>query len=211
MRAPTVVAAISIAFLVPQIAKGGSGLDERDEAYWAREALKTLCMGNRLDPAAALRQAEGEGWRPLPDGATPEAALAKDLGFTGAVIRWKASPRGQRVVLILGDGGKAGPGCAVMFDAPFATASSVIGGHFMLPVRRFDTVGPQHHLWAFVEEPGKRRRAVKSYFGKIDHARIAQARARRTFSTIAVIGRPQTNSVVFLYSVPPPIAEEHRT
>jgi hypothetical protein len=193
------------ATLLASRAAARSGLDERDEAYAAREALKTLCMGHRLDPAAALRHAEADGWRPLPE--TGPAILPRlddtlaVTGLTGVSARWKLSPRGAMVVLLLGDGAQAGPGCAVVFRAPFSTASSVVGGHFMLPVRRFATVSPSRHRWVFVEEAGKRRRAVKSYFGRIDHALIARATAQRALATIEVIDAGE-GTAVFLYSVP---------
>ena len=164
-------------------------------------------MGHRLEREATLRQAEADGWMPLPDEGLPRLGSLQDvtssLQLTNLTARWKASHLGE-MVLLLGDGGEAGPGCGVAYQGPFKTASSVIGGHFMLPVRRFEVVSPTYHLWAFVEEPGKRRRAVKSYFGKVDHALIAAARAARTLATIAVIGNPDAGGAVFLYSVPPP-------
>lgn len=202
--------AILALLMAPGTADAVQG-NARAEAYLAREALKTLCMQHRLDREATLRQAEAEGWRRLPDGEFPRVGGLYDaisgMHLTNLAALSKPSPRGG-MVLLLGDGGSAGPGCAIAFHAPFATASSVIGGHFMLPVRRFDTISPAYHLWAFVEEDGKRRQAVKSYFGKIDQALIARATANRTFATIAVTGQLETDTSVFLYSIPPPARDK---
>lgn len=178
----------------------------RDRAYYALGAFKTLCLEHRLDRAGTLKAADAQGWLTLPDREKPSVGgvddVIKGVSMTVVSARWKQSEDGD-MVLLLGDGGSAGEGCAIAFHSNFRMASAVMGGSEMQPLRRFEAISPKYDLWMFVEDGG-RRRAVKGGGEKIDHSLIANASAERRLATIAVIGSDADEATLYLYSVPPP-------
>lgn len=202
----SVLLACSLA-IAPSLAHAKLSLlfPSRDRAYYALGAFKTLCLAHRLDREGTLKAADGQGWLVLPEGEKPSvggvSAVIKGMSMTVASARWKPSTDGD-MVLLLGDGGSAGAGCAIAFHSNFRVASAVMGGSELAPLRRFEAISPKYDLWVFVEEKG-RRREVKSPSGKVNQALIAQASAERRLATIAVIGSDAGEATLYLYSSPP--------
>lgn len=202
------VLAASLAVSHAAAAKDSLLFPSRDRAYRALGAFQALCLAHRLDREGALEAAAAQGWVALPDGQMPTVGGVQEaiegLKLTSLAARWKPSPDGD-MVLLLGDGGPAGLGCAIAFHSGFRMASSVMGGSELAPLPRLEKVSPKYDLWAFVEGGDGGRQAVRSRGGKIDQELIASASAERRFATIAVIGSDADAASLYLYSIPPPL------